>query len=828
MRPLPPPVRLCLAACLLALAGVAVPAFAQTPKEAAKPASTRLYYAQPARDWERETLPIGNGLLGASIFGGTSEERIVLNHKSLWTGGPGSAGGDVFGNARGRRDAQMAQVRARIERETSVDPNWVAQQLGGKKQGFGAYQVLGELRISMRAASDGRSDYPLPAHARYRRALDLDDAIASVAWQSGEVQYRREYFASYPDNVIVVALSADRAGMLEFDVRLAMPERGRRDLQQDSRDGRLHAHGALAGNGLRFDTQLQVLQEGGQRRDNADGSVTVTGADRALLVLAAGTDYAPRYPHYRGAAPRAEVSATLERAIARGLDQLRTRHVADYRALHGRVRLDIGQREPGVPTEALMALYRDGSATPAQQRALEALYFQYGRYLLLASSRSGALPANLQGIWNHSDTPPWDADYHLNINLQMNYWLAETTALGEAAQPLFDYVQALIPPGQSTARVLYGAPGWVAHVTGNPFGHTGVIDYPTAFWFPEGAAWLSRHLYEHYLFTGDIAFLRERAWPALRGAAQFWLSQLQVDPRDGGLVASPSFSPENPSTGFVAGAAMSQQILRDLFDNAIAAEAVLGADPALRTRMQAARAKLDPGLRIGRWGQLQEWKHDADDPRDQHRHVSHLYALHPAAQVSPLTTPELAKAARVSLDARGDGGTGWSKAWKINFRARLFDGDRAHALLGDLLRLSTHDNLWDTHPPFQIDGNFGAAAGIAEMLLQSHAGAIHLLPALPTAWPDGEVTGLRARGGVGVDLRWRDGRLQGATLHASRKGEVVVRGTSNAEDFLITDADTGRAVGTRRDDGTVAFDARAGRVYTVRAAGSAANQAPTR
>ncbi len=820
MLPNSPSLRIRLSACLLAVAGVVAPVFAQQPDGASKPASTRLYYAQPARDWERETLPIGNGLLGASVFGGTGQERIVLNHKSLWTGGPGSHAGDVFGNSRGRREAQLAEVRARIARDTSVDPDWVAQQLGGRKQGFGAYQVLGELRIATRAPSDGHSDYPLPGHARYRRALDLDDAIASVAWQSGEVNYRREYFASFPDNVIVIALSADRPGALEFDVRLTLPEAGRRDVQQASRDGRVHVQGALADNGLRFDTQVQVLQQGGQRRDNADGSVTVTGADSAVLLLAAGTDYAPTYPHYRGAAPRAEVSATLDRAAARSLAQLRARHVADYRALHGRVQLDIGQRDPGVPTDALLALYRDGSATPAQQRALEALYFQYGRYLLLASSRSGALPANLQGIWNNSDTPPWDADYHLNINLQMNYWLAETTALGEAAQPLFDYVQALQAPGAASARALYGAPGWVAHVTGNPFGYTGLIEYSTAFWFPEGAAWLTRHLYEHYLFTGDEAFLRERAWPALRGAAEFWLSQLQVDPRDGTLVASPSFSPENPSTGFVAGAAMSQQILCDLFDNALAAEAVLDADPDLRARMQAARDRLDPGLRIGRWGQLQEWKHDADDPRDQHRHVSHLYALHPAAQVSPLTTPALAAAAKVSLDGRGDGGTGWSKAWKINFHARLFSGDRAHKLLGELLRLSTHDNLWDTHPPFQIDGNFGGAAGIAEMLLQSHAGAVHLLPALPKTWPDGEVRGLRARGGIAVDMRWRDGLLQSATLHATRDGEVVVRVPDDG-DFVITDADGGRAVTTRRDDGTLAFDARAGRRYLLSAASAA-------
>ncbi|PSL43675.1 alpha-L-fucosidase 2 [Saccharothrix carnea] len=759
-----------------------------------------LWYDEPATDWETESLPIGNGALGGGVFGAVARERVQLNEKTLWTGGPGSAQGYDFGNWTSPRPDALRHVRELVEREHRVAPDTVAAALGQPRRGFGAYQPFGELGLAL-------TDPPAEV-TDYRRDLDLTRAVASVSYRADGVRYTREYFASAVDGVIVARFSADRPGRIGFTASITAPDN--RSRRTTATGGRATFTGALHDNGMRFESQLRLLNRGGTRTDNADGTLTVADADSAVLVLAAGTDYAADYPTYRGPDPHDRVQRTVDAASAQGWHRLLDAHLRDHRALFDRVRLDLGQRPADVPTDELLRGYATASA-PAR-RALEALYFQYGRYLLISSSRPGSLPANLQGVWNNSVTPPWSADYHVNINLQMNYWPAATTNLAETTGPLFDFVDGLREPGAVTAREMHGSRGWVVNNETNPFGFTGVHDWATAFWFPEAGAWLAQHYFEHYLFTGDRRFLRERAYPVLKELAQFWLDGLVVDPRDGKLVVTPGYSPEHGD--FSAGAAMSQQIVRQLFANVVSTADDVG-DTAFGAEVRKALDRLDPGTRIGSWGQLQEWKEDWDDPTNTHRHVSHLFALFPGNGISPRTTPDLAAAAKTSLTARGDGGTGWSKAWKINFWARLLDGDHAHKMLAEQLIGSTTANLWDTHPPFQIDGNFGATSGVAEMLLQSHDGAVHVLPALPREWRAGSYTGLRARGDVTVDVRWSEGRAREITLTTGHDGPVTVRSTLFTDDFRLVDTRTGRQVPTRTDRDSTTFTARAGHRYVV-------------
>ncbi|WP_431915821.1 glycoside hydrolase family 95 protein [Nonomuraea jabiensis] len=749
-----------------------------------------LWYDRPATDWETQALPIGNGALGAMVFGGTDTERLQFNEKSLWTGGPGSREGYDFGDWTSPRPDALAQVQEALDRDGRMAPEEVAAALGQPKSGFGAYQPFGDLWLDLA----GRPDSP----AGYRRELSLSEAVARVTYVADGVRHSREYFASHPGNVIAGRVTADRAGQVSFTLRVSSPhEDGRVSVS----DGRLTIRGRLADNGMAFEAQVLVVTEGGSRTDGID-RITVTGADSAVFVLSAGTDYAPAHPDYRGQDPHAAVTAAVDEAAAQGYEALRRAHQADHRELFDRVRLDIGQRAPSIPTDRLRAAYTGGAS--ADDRALEALFFSYGRYLLIASSRAGSLPANLQGVWNDSTTPPWSGDYHVNINLQMDYWPADQTNLAETAQPYVDYVASLVRPGEITAREMFGARGWLVHNETNPFGFTGVHDWATSFWFPEAAAWLAQQLYDRYRFSRDAGYLRESAYPVMKGAAEFWLDTLRTDPRDGTLVVSPSYSPEHGD--FSAGASMSQQIVLDLFTNVAEAADVLG-DAEFGGRVRDALAKLDPGLRIGSWGQLQEWKADRDDPENTHRHVSHLFGLHPGRQIAAGSRE--GEAAKVSLTARGDGGTGWSKAWKINFWARLLDGDHAHRMLSEQLRTSTLDNLWDTHPPFQIDGNFGACAGMAEMLVQSQHGEIHVLPALPSAWPTGSVRGLRARGDVTVDVSWRDGAAERITLHAGRSGPITVRTDLAGRCRVSGEAHP------RRSGDTLSWDARAGTAYTI-------------
>ncbi len=781
--------RLTAAACALALIP---PAFTQTT-------ANLLWYGEPATDWEKEALPIGNGRMGAMVFGGVESERLQVAEKTLWTGGPGTEGGYDYGLPAQSQADLMRSVGQQLF-DQPLDPEPLAKQLGRKMHNYGDYQSFGDLIIDSIAPADAVEV------SDYRRELDLDAGTARVKYKQGNVGFRRDYFVSYPDQVLVGRWYA--TGRQKMKLRYQVPDNRSADMKVSQ--GRIQISGALQSNGLKYAVDLRVVPECGSV--TTEGESLVVESDCAItFTLAARTNYRLSYPDYRSTLDPAAAAAKDQQAInGRKFGSLNLTHLDDHQALFRRATLELAPGASKLPTDKLREQYGSGNAQADRQ--LEQLYFQYGRYLLMGSSRAGSLPANLQGVWNHYATPPWNSDYHVNINLQMNYWPAEMANLADTALPLFDFVEALTVPGKLSAQKYFGARGWTLFLNTNIWGYVGPIDWPTAFWQPEANAWLAQHLHEHYLFSRDAAFLRKRAWPVMKGAAEFWLDALVVDPRDGKLVVTPSYSPEHGP--FTAGAAMSQQIVADLFVRTADAARIVG-DKAFGARMEDALERLDRGLRIGSWGQLQEWKADLDDARSDHRHVSHLFALHPGNAIDVVKRPELAAAARKTLDARGDASTGWSRAWKVNFWARLLDGDRAHKLLVGLIRDSTLPNLWDTHPPFQIDGNFGATAGIVEMLLQSQHGELHILPALPRDWPKGRVSGLRARGNVTVSIDWDNCGANRIVLETGSDGPVTVRSPLFEQPHDVAFEKSHKPKSLAAEGQTLTFHARAGGVYTL-------------
>jgi alpha-L-fucosidase 2 len=719
--------------------------------------NTVLWYSHPAEKWT-DALPVGNGRMGAMVFGGTARERIQFNEDTLWKGKPHDYVRDGAGE-------QLAEIRRLLADGKTKDAELIARgKFLSDPVRQKAYQPFGDLRLEF------------PGHENavdYRRQLDLDSALATTSYRVDEITYRRDVFASFPDQAIVIRITADHRGSISFTLKMDSPHTNSQT--RAIADDTLALTGQVQSDGLRFESRIRVLAAGGKITASGD-KISVEDADSATLCLTAATSF-KNFQDISGD-PAKRSSSDLAKVSKRKFESVLADHLADHRRLFRRVKLDLGRNaQTALPTD--QRLLQVKTAGLETDPALAALHFQYGRYLLIASSRPGSQPANLQGVWNELLDPPWESKWTLNINCEMNYWPAELCNLSECHAPLFDLIDDLAISGARTAQKQYGCRGWVVHHNTDLWRGTAPINNIDGIW-PTGGAWLCTHLWEHYLFTGDKKFLA-RAYPAMKGASLFFMDFLVKDPKTGWLVSGPSFSPEQGS--LCIGPTMDHQLIRALMNDTIRAANILGKDREFATQLAAVRAKVAPD-QIGKHGQLQEWLEDVDVPNNNHRHMSPLFALYPGDEITP-ANPKLFDAAKVLLQWRGDGSTGWSFAWRIPLWARVGDGDVAFRQLDGLLRKRTLPNMFDLCGPFQIDGNLGAPAGVAEMLLQSHEVEIrnpkseirilNLLPALPKAWPAGSITGLCARDGFEVDLAWTNGALSSASIRSKLGQPCIIR-----------------------------------------------------